>query len=167
MFGKSLLLMVFGCVVVAAHAQAPVNAAKPPEPAQAAQVAPAGMTYTIEGVTIGGLAAIQSQTLAAEAAKRAGLLSTSAPAPTPPAQPAAQAKRPAAVVKARLVAIVSRGGSVLYSEWLEGNVAKQRSVGESILGWQIYELDPTSASIRQGKQMRSLSVGAQLQQEVN
>jgi len=121
---------------------------------------------SLNGLTIGRLATVQSLALAADAAKRVAALAGTSPAPpatSPPVlDPAANVKPVARVRGARLVAIVAKQGQVLFTEWEEDGGVFQRNVGEPVLGWSLIEADPAGVQVRRGSESRSLSVGAKL-----
>ena len=156
----AVALSALAGVCVAAHAQ---QAAAAGEPAQSAASAPEARyaPTLVDALTIGQLAAIQAQTLAADAAKRAGIVSTPAPVQTvavakPPAPPPRQA---------RLVSIVTRSGNVLFSEWEDDSgVVRQLKVGDKLLGWVLRELEPQAATMTSPGQSVSIVVGGGLRE---
>ncbi len=119
----------------------------------------------INNVTIGSLAAVQSQALAADAAKRAGLVPTAqtavatAPAVLIPPKAAAIPVR-----EARLVAILVRQGKGLITEWEERGTLYQRGVHGDVLGWRIEEATATVVKLQAGKDVREVGVGSALSQ---
>lgn len=140
-------------------------------PAAAAASAPHGPQVAfrpdanINNVTIGSLAAVQSQALASDAAKRAGLIPSGQTAPAPAPAVLVQQKSAAAPVReARLVAILARQGKVLYTEWEERGIVYQRGVSGDVVGWRIEEATASIVKLQSLKERREVAVGSSIQQ---
>lgn len=119
----------------------------------------------INNVTIGSLAAVQSQALAADAAKRAGLVPTAqATLATAPAVLVPQKAAAIPLREARLMAILVRQGKGLITEWEERGTLYQRGVHGDVLGWRIEEATATVVKLQSGKEVREVGVGSVLSQ---
>lgn len=147
-------------------------AAASPAPAAPAASAPQAPPVAfrsdanINNVTIGSLAAVQSQALASDAAKRAGLIPSGQAAPAAPAPAVMVQQKNAAVPvrEARLVAILAHQGKVLYTEWEERGVVYQRGVSGDVVGWRIEDATASIVKLQSPKERRELAVGSSIQQ---
>lgn len=119
----------------------------------------------LSGLTIGHLAAIQRDALEAEAAKRAGIVSAHTMPAAAPVQPATPVYQPPPR-QAQLVAIVSKQGSVQFTEWREGANSKTVDVGDRILGWILTEVEPGAVRLRRdGSADLQLGIGGQVSEK--